>query len=183
VAVVASAESLLTARAVDTLVKHREGFRPANLNQELTAQGAANIFSGVLGGLPMTAVMVRSAANVNSGAQTRWSTVFHGVWISAFVGLVPGLISKVPLTALAAVLVLTGYKLLNIPHLLRSLKTDRKEGVLWLSTTALVLATDLLTGLITALVLAAAMSYRQVFAELKKVGSRKHSRDYVSEGD
>jgi carbonic anhydrase len=182
VAVVASAESLLTARAVDTLVKHRPGFQPAKLDQELTAQGAANIFSGVLGGLPMTAVMVRSAANVNSGAQTRWSTVFHGVWIAAFVGFLPGLISKVPLTALAAVLVLTGYKLLNIPHLVHSLKTDRKEGALWLATTALVLATDLLTGLISALVLAAAMSYRQVFANLKKVGSRKHARAHVTEG-
>jgi MFS superfamily sulfate permease-like transporter len=168
VAVVASAESLLTARAVDTLVEDRPGFRPANLNRELSAQGAANLFSGALGGLPMTAVMVRSAANVNSGAQTRWSTVLHGVWIATFVSLLPNVISKVPLTALAAVLVLTGYKLLNLPRLVHELRVDRRKGTLWILTSGLVLATDLLTGLVSALALATVMHHREVIGSMKQ---------------
>lgn len=168
VAVVASAESLLTARAVDTLVENRPGFRPASLDQELTAQGAANLVSAVVGGLPMTAVMVRSAANVNSGAKTRWSTVLHGVWIAAFVGFLPDLITKVPLTALAAVLVITGFKLLNVPKLIHEFKTHPKEGALWVMTTVLVLTTDLLTGLISSLVLAVFMNSKAVLASLRK---------------
>jgi MFS superfamily sulfate permease-like transporter len=168
VAVVASAESLLTARAVDTLVEDRPGFRPANLNRELSAQGAANLVSGAIGGLPMTAVMVRSAANVNSGAQTRWSTVLHGAWIATFVSLLPNVISKVPLTALAAVLVLTGYKLLNLPRLVHELRVERKKGILWVMTSALVLSTDLLTGLVSALAVASVMHHREVIGSLKK---------------
>lgn len=167
VAIVASAESLLTARAVDTLAQTRSGFRPAQLNRELIAQGAANAVSGVLGGLPMTAVMVRSAANVESGARTRWSTVLHGVWIAAFVGLMPNLIATIPLTALAAVLILTGYKLLNIGHLVYEIKTHARDGWLWLATTALVLATDLLTGLIGSLVLACVINSKAILSALR----------------
>jgi MFS superfamily sulfate permease-like transporter len=168
VAVVASAESLLTARAVDTLVQHKPGVKPARLNQELFAQGAANMISGVVGGLPMTAVMVRSAANVDSGARTRLSTIMHGVWIAAFVGLLPFVIATVPLTALAAVLILTGYKLLNIPHLIHELKTHPRDGFLWLATALLVLATDLLTGLIAAIVLAAVMNYKSILKAARR---------------
>lgn len=159
VAIVASAESLLTARAVDVLVQDRKNFKPANLDKELFAQGAANMASGFLGGLPMTAVMVRSAANIDSGATTRWSTILHGVWIAAFIGFLPGVIKAVPLTALAAVLIVTGYKLLNLPTLIKEIKTHWQQGFLWLSTTVLILVTDLLVGLIASLVLATVMHY------------------------
>lgn len=175
VAVVASAESLLTARAVDTLVRDREGFRPAQLNKELFAQGAANMISGVLGGLPMTAVMVRSAANVDSGARTRWSTMLHGVWIAAFVGFLPDIIEHVPLTALAAVLIMTGYKLLNVPTLIHELKTHPREGFLWIATALLVLGTDLLTGLIAALVLASLMNFKAILKAISQRRSPAHA--------
>jgi MFS superfamily sulfate permease-like transporter len=169
VALVASAESLLTARAIDTLTEDREGFKPASLNQELTAQGAANLVSATMGGLPMTAVMVRSAANVTSGAKTRWSTVLHGTWIAVFVGLLPELISKVPLTALAAVLILTGYKLLNLGRLSHELKSHPREGMLWIATSVLILATDLLTGLLLSLGLAILVNLKKVTETMKKV--------------
>ena len=160
VAIVASAESLLTARAVDTLVRQHSGpsVQPAKLNKELIAQGSANVLSGLFGGLPMTAVMVRSAANVESGARTRWSTVLHGLLIAAFVGFLPGVIALIPLTALAAVLILTGYKLLNLSQLWTDLKFHRRDGILWATTALMVLATDLLTGLIASLVMAALMN-------------------------
>jgi MFS superfamily sulfate permease-like transporter len=170
VAVVASAESLLTARAVDTLVQSRPGYQPANLNKELFAQGAANMISGAIGGLPMTAVMVRSAANVDSGARTRLSTILHGTWIAAFVGLLPFVIAKVPLTALAAVLILTGYKLLAIPQLIHEVKTHPRDGFLWVATALLILSTDLLTGLIAALVLAAVMNWKAIYAWARNGG-------------
>ena len=169
VALVASAESLLTARAVDTLTEDRPGFTPANLNKELAAQGSANLISATLGGLPMTAVMVRSAANVNSGAKTRWSTVLHGTWIALFVGLLPGLISKVPLTALAAVLILTGYKLLNLGRLSQELKSHPREGMLWVATSILILATDLLTGLLLSLGLAIIMNFKKIAETMKNM--------------
>ena len=166
VALVASAESLLTARAVDTLVKDQSP--PANLNKELFAQGAANVLSGAFGGLPMTAVMVRSAANVDSGARTRLSTMLHGLWIAAFVGLLPQVISKVPLTVLAAVLILTGYKLINVQGLWKEFSHNRREGFLWMGTAFLILATDLLTGLVASLVLATFVNAKEIFSSFKK---------------
>lgn len=147
-AIVASAESLLTARAIDILISNRPGFTPSNLNRELIAQGGANLFSGMVGGLPMTGVMVRSAANVNSGGQTRWATILHGVWIAAFVVLAPGLLMKIPLSVLAAILILTGVKLINLKHFLHTFREHAVSGWIWFGTTLAVFATDLLKGLI-----------------------------------
>jgi MFS superfamily sulfate permease-like transporter len=147
-AIVASAESLLTARAIDILIASRPNFKPSNLNRELVAQGGANLISGILGGLPMTGVMVRSAANVNAGGQTRWATVFHGLWIAVFVIAAPGLLMKIPLSVLAAVLILTGVRLINLKHFLHTFKNHSVDGLIWLGTTVAVFATDLLKGLI-----------------------------------
>jgi MFS superfamily sulfate permease-like transporter len=151
VAIVASAETLLTARAVDTLVSTRPGFKPADLNRELIGQGTANMASGILGGLPMTGVMVRSAANINSGGQTRWSTILHGVWIALFVGALPFVLTSIPLTSLAAVLILTGVKLINLKHFIHTFQGNWFAGSIWLYTTIAVFATDLLTGLVVSL--------------------------------
>lgn len=147
-AIVASAESLLTARAIDILISSRPGFKPANLNRELIAQGGANLVSGMIGGLPMTGVMVRSAANVNSGGQTRWATILHGIWIAAFVLLAPGLLKKIPLSVLAAILILTGAKLINLKHFIHAFREQPVNGWVWLGTSLAVFATDLLKGLI-----------------------------------
>lgn len=162
-AFVASAETLLTARAVDTLVlAQRPDHKPAKLERELFAQGFSNMISGVVGGLPMTGVIVRSAANINSGAVTRWSTILHGVWIAAFVVLFPSIVSKVPLTALASVLIITGVRLLNIKHLVELFRKNKVDGTIWIATSVAIFATDLLKGLFIGLGLAVILNGRKV---------------------
>lgn len=150
-AIVASAETLLTAIAVDGLVGNKiinQKPKPANLNRELIAHGVSNSVSGLVGGLPMTGVIVRSAVNVNSGARTRVATILHGVWILLFVLLLPNVLKSIPLTGLAAVLVVTGFKLLNIKEYIHVWKNSAWQGALWTLTFISILVTDLLTGLI-----------------------------------
>ncbi len=159
-AFVASAESLLTARAVATYSPEAAKV-PLNLNRELVAQGVGNTIAGVAGGIPITAVMVRSAANVDSGARSRWSTILHGAWILAFVALLPSVLEKIPLTALAAVLILTGFKLLQIPKFLEAARTHRSEALIWVATAGAILATDLLKGLIIGMAFAGAIALLQ----------------------
>lgn len=147
-AIVASAESLLTARAVDLLAQKENIKHQSDLNKEMKAQGFGNIISGILGGLPVTGVIVRSSANIQAGALTRQSTILHGLWVFIFLVFFPFLINKIPLTALAAILVVTGIKLLNLKHLLALLKTEPIPASQWLITLFAILITDLLTGLI-----------------------------------
>jgi carbonic anhydrase len=112
-AIVASAESLLCAVATDQL---HSGPR-ANLDRELLAQGVGNTASGLLGGLPITGVIVRSSANIAAGAKTRWSATLHGVWMALFVIFLAGVLSKVPMAALAALLVQVGVKLVKVKEI------------------------------------------------------------------
>lgn len=112
-AIVASAESLLCAVATDNL---HSGAR-ANLDRELFGQGLGNTISGLLGGLPITGVIVRSSANIAAGARTRWSATLHGVWMAVFVLFCSGLLTKVPMAALAALLVHVGVKLVKIKEI------------------------------------------------------------------
>lgn len=109
--VIASAESLFSAAAVDRM---HTGPR-TKYNQELFAQGVGNAASGVVGGMPLTAVIVRSAANVNAGARTKLSRILHGVWLLGFGLLLPGLLGLIPITVLAGVLLHAGWKLFNPP--------------------------------------------------------------------
>lgn len=177
-AVVASAETLLTAIAIDGLAKGKAN--PANLDKELLAHGVANSVSGIVGGLPMTGVIVRSAVNVSSGARTRLSTILHGVWILFFVLLFPAILNSIPLTALAAVLVVTGFKLLNVKEFIHVLKTSKLHGGLWALTFISILATDLLTGLIFSI-----STYVAVVFGTKVLQSRKEAKGYtlVSDGE
>jgi carbonic anhydrase len=146
VALVASVESLLSAVAVDRL---HTGPR-TNLNRELVGQGAANITSGVLGGLPVTGVIVRSSTNVDAGARTRASAVLHGVWVLLFTVVLAGLIQSIPLAALAGLLVYVGAKLVNLP----TIRTVRGHGDLPLYSVTLlgVVVLDLLTGVLLGVV-------------------------------
>jgi carbonic anhydrase len=150
-AFVASAESLLTAIAVDhlrmTSRPDETPAPPADLDKELFAQGVSNSIVGFLGGVPITGVIVRSAANVTSGAKTRAATMLHGLWIGVFALAFPWLLEKLPLTVLAAVLVVTGFKLTNIKGLVHEWKTSKFLGSIWLVTFVGVLTTDLLKGL------------------------------------
>jgi MFS superfamily sulfate permease-like transporter len=151
-ALIASAETMLCAVAVDTM---HTGPR-TKFDRELAAQGVGNMVCGVLGALPMTGVIVRSSANVEAGARTRLSTILHGVWLLLLVALLPGALSRIPLSALAAILVYTGWKLVNIPGLLRLWKEGRGEAAIFVITALTITSTDLLTGVVTGVVLAAA---------------------------
>ncbi len=162
-AFIASAETLLSAAAVDRM---HDGVR-TNYNKELRAQGIGNLLCGIAGALPMTGVIVRSSANVQAGAQTRWSAVMHGGWILGFVALLPWLLREIPMAALGAVLVVTGVKLVNLKHV-RHLFAQ--YGVLpaaiWAVTCALVVTQDLLTGVLVGI----ALSLLELVPNLRRLG-------------
>lgn len=150
IAFIASAETLLSAAAVDRM---HDGVR-TDYNKELRAQGVGNLLCGVAGGLPMTGVIVRSSANVQAGAQTRLSAILHGVWILGFVALLPWLLREIPMAALGAVLVLTGWRLVSLDHVRHLLHVHgRLPALIWAVTFVLVVATDLLTGVLVGLAL------------------------------
>jgi MFS superfamily sulfate permease-like transporter len=149
-ALVASAESMFSAAAVDRM---HNGPR-TQYNKELLAQGVGNTICGLLGALPMTAVIVRSAANVSAGARTKASRVLHGVWLLLFVVLLPGLLTLIPIAVLAAVLVHAGWKLLGLKQVVTLWRTDKAEGAVLVLTAGLIVATDLLTGTVVGLLAA-----------------------------
>lgn len=149
-ALIASAESLFSAAAVDRM---HDGPR-TRYNTELVAQGVGNTVCGLLGALPMTAVIVRSAANVQAGAQTKASRVLHGLWLLLFAVALPGLLQVIPVSALAGVLVYSGWKLLNPGQIVPLWRQDRGEAAVMVVTTGAIIATDLLKGVIVGLVAA-----------------------------
>ncbi|SER09865.1 SulP family inorganic anion transporter [Lentzea albida] len=149
-ALVASAESMFSAAAVDRM---HSGPR-TQYNKELVAQGVGNSICGLLGALPMTAVIVRSSANVAAGARTKASRVLHGVWLLLFVVLLPGLLTLIPIAVLAAVLVHAGWKLLGLREVVALWRTDKAEMGIFVLTAGLIVGTDLLTGTVVGLLAA-----------------------------
>jgi MFS superfamily sulfate permease-like transporter len=149
VAFVASAETLLSAAAVDQM---HSGPR-ANYNKELLSQGVGNSLCGLVGSLPMTGVIVRSATNVAAGAKTRLSAILHGVCLLALVAAFPGLLKMIPTASLAAILVFTGYKLVNVQNMKRLLRYGGAPIVIYAATVIGIVATDMLKGIILGLVL------------------------------
>lgn len=151
-AVVASLETLLNLEATDKIDPLRRVSPP---NRELLAQGVGNMAAGMIGGLPMTSVIVRSSVNANAGGRTRMATVFHGVLLLVAVLLLPKVINRIPLSALAAVLVVTGYKLAS-PSVFKAMWRQGKTQFLpFVITVAAIVLTDLLTGVIVGIVVAA----------------------------
>jgi carbonic anhydrase len=140
VALIASVESLLCAVATDKL---HSGAR-CNLDKELGAQGAGNLVSGLLGGLPVTGVIVRSSANIMANATSRWSAVLHGVWILLSALFLGPWIETIPLAVLAGLLVHVGVSLVNMHHI-RDLKVHN-EIAIYVATVLGVLCIDLLAG-------------------------------------
>ncbi|MFM7403254.1 MAG: SulP family inorganic anion transporter [Erythrobacter sp.] len=151
-AFVASAETLLCATAVD---KMHTGSR-TDYDKELRAQGIGNMICGGLGALPMTGVIVRSAANVEAGATTRLSSIMHGGWLLLAVAAFPFILNEIPTSVLAAILVYTGYKLVNIAQIRKIAEFGRQELAIYFATLIGVVAIDLLTGVILGFVLATA---------------------------
>ncbi|GAB2985519.1 hypothetical protein GCM10023080_058880 [Streptomyces pseudoechinosporeus] len=145
--VIASAESLFTAAAVDRM---HNGPR-TRYNTELIAQGAGNTVAGVLGALPITAVVARSSANVQAGARTRLSRTLHGLWLLAFALLLPQVLALIPISVLAGVLVHSGWKLFAPEEFPKMWRQDRGEFAVMTVTTLVIVATALLEGVLIGL--------------------------------
>ena len=144
-ALVASLESLLSIEAVDDLDPYQ---RVTPTNRELKAQGIGNVISGLIGGLPITSVIVRSSANVNAGAKTKMSTIYHGILLLLCVAFIPVILNLIPKAALAAILIFTGYKLAK-PSLFKSFyKKGWDQFLPFIITIAAILLTDLLKGVV-----------------------------------
>jgi MFS superfamily sulfate permease-like transporter len=143
IAIIGSVETLLCLEATDKLDPLRRVSRP---NRELLAQGTGNILSGLLGGLPMTSVIVRSSANIYAGARTRLSAFTHGALLLLSILLIPNLLNNIPLAALASVLILVGYKLCDAPLLTRMYRSSLDQSLPFIVTVASVIFLDLLTG-------------------------------------
>ena len=150
-ALVASAETLLCAAALDRMP--HQGAK-TNYDRELAAQGLGNALCGFLGALPMTGVIVRSSANVEAGATTRMSAVLHGMWLLGVVAIFPEILGVIPTSSLAAVLVYTGYRLAHPSRFAEVAKTGRGHLVVMAGTVLTIVSFDLLTGVLTGLVLA-----------------------------
>jgi MFS superfamily sulfate permease-like transporter len=147
IALVASAETLLSAAAVDRM---HTGPR-TNFDKELSAQGTGNLLCGLIGALPMTGVIVRSSANIQAGAKTRLSAILHGVWLLAFIMLFPSVLRLIPTASLAAILVFTGFKLVEFEHIHKLRHYGRMPVLIYLATIIGIVTTDLLTGVLIGL--------------------------------
>jgi len=145
IAFVASLETLLSIEAVDKLDPLK---RSTPLNRELIAQGIGNSVAGLLGGIPLTAVIVRGATNVNSGAKTKTSTIFHGTLLLVTVLLIPGIMNKIPLASLAAILIMVGYKLAKVQLFKDMFKAGWNQFTPFIITVVAIILTDLLKGVL-----------------------------------
>jgi len=143
IAIVASIETLLCIEATDKLDPYK---RFTDTNRELKAQGIGNLISGLLGGLPMTSVVVRSSANINSGGKTKLATIFHGTLLFICVLSIPFVLNKIPLAALAAVLLMVGYKLAKPSVFVHLWKNGYSQFIPFVITVIAVVRIDLLKG-------------------------------------
>ena len=143
-AIVASLETLLSLEATDKMDPYK---RESDTNRELLAQGVGNTLAGLIGGLPITGVVVRSAANIDAGARTRWSAVLHGLLLLVCVLAIPTLLNQIPLSALAALLLYTGFKLAS-PALFRTAwSLGWAQFIPFVVTVVAIVLTDLLVGI------------------------------------
>lgn len=143
-AIIASIETLLSIEAIDKIDPYK---RDTPSNRELKAQGIGNMVSGFIGGLPLTAVIVRGAANVNAGAQSKMSAVIHGLFLLLSAIFIPNIINLIPYASLAAILLVTGYKLTNVSLYRSMLKVGANQFIPFIVTIVAIVFTDLLLGI------------------------------------
>jgi MFS superfamily sulfate permease-like transporter len=165
IALVASLETLLSLEATDKLDPLK---RSSNANRELFAQGVGNTMAGLVGGLPMTGVIVRSAANIDAGARTWRAAFVHGLLLAVAVLAFPMLLNRIPLASLAAILIYTGFKLAH-PRILRdALRVGPSHALPFVITVGAILVTDLLVGIVIGLTVGAFFvlleSYRHAYS-------------------
>jgi MFS superfamily sulfate permease-like transporter len=159
-AIVASLETLLSIEAVDDLDPYQ---RVTPTSKELKVQGMGNMISGLIGGLPITSVIVRSSANVNAGAKTKMSAVYHGVLLLLSVAFIPGLLNYIPNAALAAILIYTGYKLAKPALFKLFYKKGWDQFLPFVITIVAILFTDLLKGVLIGMVVGLFFVFRSNF--------------------
>ena len=170
IGLLATLETLLCVEAVDKLDTHN---RITPVNRELIAQGIGNITCGLLGAIPMTAVVVRGAANVDAGGRTRLSAFMHGFFLLLAVTLFPFLLSMIPYASLAAILLITGYNLTK-PKLYRNMwSLGWKQFIPFLITIIVILATDLLIGVCIGLLISIYFIVRNNFKAEYKISKTK----------
>jgi len=159
-ALVASIESLLSIEAIDKLDPYK---RVTPTNRELVAQGIGNMASGMIGGLPVTSVIVRSSANVGSGARSKLSAIMHGLMLLAAVVAIPNLLNFIPLSALAAVLIMVGYKLTKPAIYMAKFRKGWPYFVPFVVTVVAIMLTDLLVGIVIGVVVGTVFVLAQNF--------------------
>ncbi len=151
IGIVASLETLLTIEATDKLDPRK---RFTDSNRELLAQGTGNILSGLIGGMPITSVIVRSSANLNAGAQSKLSTIVHGILLLIGAMLIPRILNYIPLASLAVILVVTGYKLCKPSVFMAFFRMNKYRWFPFIATVVAIVFTDLLVGVAIGMVIA-----------------------------